>query len=431
MYKGIVSQITVRPHPNADRLALGLVHGHQVIVGKNVVDGQIGVFFPTDGELSHEFCLAENLYSESALNKLELPLPDSRSFGFFSDRRRVRSQRFRGEKSDGFWIEIQKLAWTGYDLDSLKPGDQIDVLGGVLICQKYYTPATLKAMKRAGQVKTGPEKHVIFPKHIDTEQLRYYINSIPKGSLITITEKLHGTSGRFGLVSETIRYTGFAKWLRRLTFRPTEVGRWVYLNGSKNVNLREETDKAGTTLGFYGTNEFRYNVTRNLTLHKGEILYFEIVGFVREGVPIMQTQPIEDKDLKKTYGQFMSYNYGCQGGEHKLFLYRISRLNQDGIPTELSWYQVRERAKELGLKVVPELETPYSHSGMPEVLDTTISYYLDGSSTLDPTHIREGVVVRVDSEFGTRFYKSKSFNFGVLEGYLKDNDQVVDLEESS
>ena len=55
-----------------------------------------------------------------------------------------------------------------------------------------------------------------------------------------------------------------------------------------------------------------------------------------------------------------------------------------------------------------------------------------GPSTLDHTHIREGVVVRVENPDGTtHFLKAKSYEFKVLEGIIKNNDSYVDMEEVS
>jgi len=53
-----------------------------------------------------------------------------------------------------------------------------------------------------------------------------------------------------------------------------------------------------------------------------------------------------------------------------------------------------------------------------------------GASTLDDTHIREGVVVRVEKANGTiKAYKHKSNEFKILEGIMKTSDDYVDAEE--
>jgi len=49
----------------------------------------------------------------------------------------------------------------------------------------------------------------------------------------------------------------------------------------------------------------------------------------------------------------------------------------------------------------------------------------------DPSHIREGVCIRVEHANEHFTLKHKSWLFGALEGYLKDKDEVVDAEEAA
>jgi hypothetical protein len=56
---------------------------------------------------------------------------------------------------------------------------------------------------------------------------------------------------------------------------------------------------------------------------------------------------------------------------------------------------------------------------------------VEGPSFLDPSHIKEGVVLRIESDQGIQFLKHKSHIFKVLEGISKDDDQAVDIEEIS
>jgi hypothetical protein len=438
MYSAIVAPITVRKHPNADKLQLGTVAGHQVVVGLDVHDGDLGVFFPTDGQLSHEMCVANTLYNESACGELGVTAPVVAGFakyGFFSAKRRVRAQKFRGEKSDGYWTELQALAWTGYDLSLLKAGDTFTELDGKLVCNKFYNPATLRAMANA-QKHGKKQPNVVFPKHVDTEQFRYFVGNIPSGSIIWFTEKVHGTSGRYGHVYETYEPHWWTRTVRTLCNRlvgdrvKPKFTRWTHLNGSRNVLLEQSVGE-----GFYGTNDFRYRMTENLQLHKGEIVYFEIVGFVDSERQIMEPQPIDPKQLKdvaKQFGDRMEYTYGCVPGECKKYVYRITRLNEDGVEVELGWPQVIQRCRELGLETVPQLAPPQFYYGDTEKLVTLVNSLTDGVSTLDARHIREGVVLRVDTPDGvTKFYKNKAWVFGVLEGYIKDSDTVVDTEEAA
>jgi hypothetical protein len=428
-YQAIVSKISVRPHPNADRLQLGICHGNQVIVGLDTVDGELGIYFGPDGQLSHDFCVSNKLYTQSAV--LKLGLDDPLTYGFFSDKRRVRAQKFRGEKSDGYWTPLTSLSWTGYDMSLLKEGDTFTELNSYEVCQKYYTPATLRAMAGQKAGKPKARREVLFPEHVDTGQFRN-MRSIPEHAVIYISEKLHGTSGRFGHVLETTDYPWWKRATARIFGFTPERREWKHLSGSRRVVLRDKTGP-----GFYGTTDFRDNVVAGLALRKGEALYFEIVGDVVIGSPIMAVHTVKDelKELKKQYGPTMAYRYGCVPGEHKMFVYRITQLNEDGHEIDLPWTLVQKRCAELGLATVPVLSRGIYES-VPDVdvfatWKAAIEEATDGPSTLDARHIREGVVVRIESSEGIAFLKNKSFSFGVLEGYIKDSEEYIDLEEAS
>lgn len=415
-YSAVVARISTRPHPNADRLLLGTCLGYQVVVGLDTQDGELGVFFASDGQLSEEMCAANDL-----IGYID-PETGEKKGGFFPKNRRVRAQRFRGEKSDGYWTQLSSLSWTGVDVSRLAEGDQFTELNGVPICNKYYTPATLKAMRSGGLQRR--ENH-LFAKHADTAQLKHEISYIPANTVYYITEKLHGTSGRFGYVLEE---KPVRSWWRKLLRKPKVVSEYSHLVGTRNTILKDHTQA-----GFYGNEEFRWNAVQKLenNLHKGEILYFELVGYTTTGAPIMGAQDTSEmKELKKRYGPQMIYKYGQVEGTCELYVYRITRVNEDGNVLELSWPQVKARCSELGIKHVPEIDGPDVYYGEPKVLLAAAEDYMEGSSTLDESHIREGVVIRTDGA-DVKFYKAKSFDFGLLEGYLKQSDDYVDAEEIS
>lgn len=277
----------------------------------------------------------------------------------------------------------------------------------------------------------------MFAKHIDTTPFKRGINMIPEGAVIYISEKLHGTSFRYGHVLEKtpIVYKGLSKWFAKWFRWPTVLSEWTYLNGSRNVVLEKRAPGAE---GYYGKEEFRYAATRRLALHKGEVLYGELVGFTETGKPIMEPQDtsvLKDKQIEKQFGKTIFYRYGAAEGECKMYIYRITQVNEDGHVVELSWPQMVARCRELGLTPVPLVEK-FIYDGDQEALMSRVLLLTDGASgmdalpsRLDASHIQEGVVVRYESEFGTGWLKSKSHIFGLLEGYLKESDNYVDTEE--
>jgi hypothetical protein len=425
-YQAIVGRVQTRPHPNADRIKLGLIYGYQVVVDVNTQDGELMLFFPTDGQLSAQFAEANNLIRRTD------PQTGKPVGGFFEENRRVRCQKFRGQNSDGFAAPLSYLAFTGGDITTIREGLTLDMFHGVPLCNKYVTKATAVAQtvrdkkeKRAYQA-TCP----MLKRHFDTQQYRFNSQRIPDGALLTITEKLHGTSERLGNVLVD-RYTE-RKWpLSKLGFKPKVSRHWEDVVGTRNVALIP-----GKVDAFYGGDAgFRYKVIEKLRgqLHKGETLYFEVVGFTESGAPIMDTQDITDPKMKKRYGDMMVYSYGCLPGEAKAYVYRITQADEFGRTVELSWFQVQARCAELNVDTVPVIAQFIVPSNHGEFIDNVVNSlgYEEHPSILSPTHIREGVCIRVEHSAMFDIFKHKSFAFGVLEGYLKDKGDTVDTEEAA
>lgn len=150
----------------------------------------------------------------------------------------------------------------------------------------------------------------------------------------------------------------------------------------------------------------------------------------------MPPHEIEDKELKKQYGDQMIYSYGCAPNtpnvpKFKVFVYRMTRTNEDGIKSEVPYHQLVSRCKELGLDIVPELKESFIYDGDKEKLYELCNSLAEGPSTLDPSHIKEGVVIRVEHPNQETNYKCKSFHFCMLEGIQKNNPEFVDEEESN
>lgn len=435
MYKAKVVKLSTRPHPNADRLALGYVNGIQVVVGKDVQDGTIGVFFPCDGQISPEFLKFHNLYRHAELNQ------DTTKQGYFDDNGRVQAEKLRGERSDGFFCLVSDFAYTGYDLSLLKLGTEFDELNGHKICEKYYTPATRNAMKQTGKRAKMTQADYNFPRHFETEQLQYNLDKVDSGDIVIITEKCHGTSTRIGYV-QVERQVKLSFWQRLYNLLPlpkfaTVTRNYELVIGTRNTIANWITPDS--------SEYYRIELAKPLEgmLKKGEVVYAEIVGFDSFGKHIMNPQGTSKlPEIKKQYGEIMQYRYGCRWNEvgksqRKMFVYRITQVNEDGYEQELSWYQVKARCQELGLETVHELIEPfiygYSFAVNPqEDFMNRCDVLVKGNSTLDNTHIREGVVVRVEKANGKmKCYKHKSFEFKVLEGILKQDDNYVDTEEIS
>lgn len=443
MYKGIVTKLkNVRPHPNADKVQLATCHGNQVVVGLDCKEDHWGVYFPCDGQLSHEFCHANNLYRDKTKNKF----PDDKA-GMFDDNRRVRAQRFRGEISDGFWTPLHSFGFI-YVTGLVDEGLEIDEWGGVPICNKYINPNTIKAAQQNQGKKTRVAKtSVMFKEHIDTEHFGKNVHQINREDLVVITEKLHGTSHRVGHVLVDRDLNWFERLLIKLGIKINET-EWAYLNGTRRVVLEEA--KSNATQFHDPTIRDKAFALFKGNLRKGETVYLEIVGYENENTPIMpsvDTSKMGDKEFTKQYSNMgdkkhMVYSYGCSTAQQDFYVYRMTMTNPDGQSVDYTWDDVVKRCNEIGVKHVPEItrfrriemELTYpSINGDRDFNDKItelVDIYSKGKSMLDDTHIREGVCVRLESGLVPRIYKHKSFEFKVLEGIVKDSG-VVDMEESS
>ena len=90
---------------NCDNVQAAIIFSNSVIVGKNCQAGDVGLFFPVECALSHEFLSNNNLYRHSQFGNI-----DATKTGFFEQNRRIKAMRFRGNKSEGFWIPLSSLS---------------------------------------------------------------------------------------------------------------------------------------------------------------------------------------------------------------------------------------------------------------------------------------------------------------------------------
>lgn len=406
-YNAIVSKIKVAPHPNADRLQLGYVRGARVVVSLETQDDQLGVFFPADGQISAEFATAHDLVARKDAQ-------GNRAGGFFETNRRVRAQNLRGVRSEGFWVPLSYFEFTGYDVTQLTEGMEFDTLNKIPICNKFYTKATLSVINGKKRVRFN----VDMPEHGETAQFRFV--DVPTGAYVSVSEKEHGTSFRYGYVDTfTPR-----KWWQRLFSRSEYVIKKEYVLGTRRAILGKKNEQEFTG-GYYGNGDPYTIAPAKLhgKLKPNEIVYGEVVGFLKIGAALFTQNAAKLPDVKKQYGENVVFKYGCLPGESKLKVYRIV---QDG--RDLSRFEIERRCEELGVEMVRELDS-LVFDGDRDALNARVEALLEGPSTFDDSHLREGVCLRIESPHGIRIVKAKSWTFGVLEGYIKDDENYVDAEE--
>ena len=440
MYNAYVTTIkNLRKHPNADRLQLGECFGNTVCVNLDYTEGQIGIYFPTDGQLSIEFAEANNL-----LRKKD---EDGNNVGGYMDptKRNVAAIRLRGEKSDGLFLPLTCLESFG-DISTLKVGDVINVFNGHEICQKYI-PRRNPSRRTSNGNKTRKKKVNIAPlfmEHADTEQLAYNLSAFKPGDEIEITLKMHGTSQRTGYlpVFKGHKRTLLDKILRR---EGTPIYDWGYVSGTRRTVL-ENYDG-----GYYGSNEFREQHSKSFEgkLWKGEEIFFEVVGFTHTGAPIMATadnKKLNDKEFIKQYGKETVFSYGCSPtGWNRddiranpcpvsdIYVYRMTMTNEDGNVVEYTPDFMRYRCEQMSVKTVLPLYRgfiPEDVEDAGEWVKNLVEQYYDGPDPIGKNHIREGCVVRIVNRPKFTAYKHKNFSFKVLEDIIKVEADAPDMEEA-
>ena len=442
-YCGYVVKVEhLRKHTNADRLQIATFFGNDTIVSLETKLGDIGVYFPVDGQLSERFCAVNDLVRRKDENGNQV--------GGYLDpnKRNIKALKLRGEKSDGLYLPITCLA-DFCKISDLKVGDTIDILNGELICQKYiprsndYTKIRAKGTHKA-KVNIAPT----FYEHIDTAQLAYNLNAFRCGDIVQLTLKMHGTSGRTGYLPLVhVKRSWFDKLFHRHGKEYKEYG---YITGTRRVVLTE--NRRG---GFYASDDFRHAMAKKFEnkLRKGETVYYEIVGFQGpNGAPIMSqvaNSKVKDANFVKQYGEMTTFAYGCSpNGTYEMqtngagdmitppccevYVYRMTMVNEDGDIVEYSPAQIKERCEQMGVNTVMEFETfvipNYIDAG--EYVLRKVEQYFDGPDPIGMIHVREGVVARILNRPNFAVYKHKNFSFKVLEGIAKDEATEPDIEEA-
>lgn len=418
-HKAIVAKITeVMPIPGADKIHVAVVLGERVIVSKEWGVGFEGILFPVDVQLSEEFCFENNLYRRSEMNK------DKEKKGFFDDNRRVRAQPFLKVKSEGFFAGKECIAYAGDS--NLKLGESFDEVNGKKICQKYLTEKAKIARGNAVTKQAKKNYAPFFEKHVDSEQFKHYAENIPKGSLLSFHAKVHGTSARMAYTKVSVDLPKWKELVNKLIpVFPTE--KWEHVVGTRNVVLQDSNKE-----GFHGSEQFRFDVMEKVKpfLEQGMTIYGEIAGFAN-GKPIMPKHSVEvlkDKQFTKKYGKDVTYSYGCKEHEFRFHVYRITYLNHEGENVDFTQAQLEKWCKDRDILATVEVHPPMVYDGDSVKLRALVESLTERPELLtedyiDPSHVSEGIIIRVDSgKMKPDFYKSKSYAFRCMEGLCKAED---------
>jgi len=180
----------VLAHPNADRLELAQIKGWQCVVPRGRYQaGSLVTYIPVDAVLP-------------------APLAERLGIAKYLTNGRVRCARLRGEPSYGVLVDVEDPSWT--------EGTDVRAHYGI---EKYVPPLRVSA----GDAETP---HPLFASYTDIENLRNFTGIFEPGEEVSVTEKIHGTNCRVGLVEG--EWMAGSMEVRRKRPPPEETARSTY-----------------------------------------------------------------------------------------------------------------------------------------------------------------------------------------------------------
>ena len=398
----VVKVDNIRLHTNADRLEIITIDGGNIIVARDSVKtGDVMIYCAVESALNKDFLSKNNQFEDKELNA------DVNLKGFFNKKGRVRAINLRGEPSRGFlfplrWIEVWRPDMNIQDIEKWV-GTEFDTIDGIQFSKKYIVEIperkthgnkTNRRNKRLKQFDKLIENQFNF--HYDTQALAKYLYKVNPEDVISITEKLHGTSICVAHILVNRQLNWFEKLLKKtgVKIQATEYGDIVSSRGViKNRYINKEVGE-----GFYEVDVWMEASKRIIpVLAKGEEVFAEIVGYL----------PGTTKFIQK------NHDYRCNEGDFEIYVYRVTCTNPDGIVYELSAAQVQQWCKSKGLKAVrelyygkakdlyPELDTEqHWHQNFFEKLkNDKEKFFMECYSPNSYNQIpHEGIVIRNDSD---------------------------------
>lgn len=403
--------------PGLDNLIGVPAFGYQALTQKaDVKPGDLRVLFTAETQLDGEYASTNNLYRNSTMLNAD-PTAD----GYLEANGRVRAIRLRKHTSNALLMPLSSLAYTGYDVSSLKPGDTFDELNGHTVCRKYVPRGAKAAQAAAGPKVRKQVDERLFPKHLDTEHLFRNLHHLRTPKRVVVTQKLHGTSWRganvpVGRVKGWVERVVVNKWLGI----PTPDTEYRHVFGSRNVvKGRAENNH------YYDTDLWSaFGRKLEGLIPENYILYGELVGWVDEQTPIQK-----------------GYTYDLPPGECELYVYRVATVNSRGFLSDLPWEGVEDFCRDIGLKTAPVLEfgnlwTSPELGGEDGFIEAFTKRWLDvrlyddaepdALPLSNPKTVDEGVCVRIEGQI-PRILKAKSPKFLEFETKRLDEGDL-DLE---
>lgn len=370
-------------HPNADTLGIVKIEGYQVIIKLgNFNVGDYGVYIYPDSIVpqTEPFRFIWNDYVETDGTVRE-------------SRRRITVRKFRKEWSEGLLLPVTDFKEELQHIDWNEGIDVSDLLG-----IHHYEPQELGSTNREFKKRKYPKTlkgwfHYILKFYwlrdlykrfhndaikdlglpvYDVEAFKNHVNAFTEGEPVVVTEKIHGSNGRF-----------------------------VYRNGKMHAGSRKLWKSKASKCIWRKVLEQHPWIEKWCKANPEYALYGEVCP----------TQK--------------NFNYGCKDGETKFFVFDI--LKPDG--TWMDWFEQFYDAQFYAL--YPELQQHWVpiHNGALLFNVDNIKKLVDGPSLVEGAkHIREGAVIRPVKERhvpGLGRLQLKIVSNAFLEREGKDNEDLL------
>jgi hypothetical protein len=487
----------------SDFLVQTIVDGNSIVISKGMFEtGEPVIYCMNETQLNKEFLSVNNQFEIGSLElnknaKEVLALMDEgkndeakKLVGFFNKYGRVKLIRLRGCPSYGCIFKKESLVNWNKKLEDVNLEDyftvdengyehpfEFDTIDGKLFAEAYVPPMPevrhgrtdklfrkrMKKLQRFNRMVPGQ-----FSYHYSTSQLQANMWRFTPDKVVTISDKLHGTSSCNANVltkipirlSLTQQYSNKVikreiKMLRckeqrfywqrdivkkrrkaleakliqnyRIDYGPVYSSRGVIKNQYINKNV---------TPGFYGVDIWsEYGELLKPYIPKGITVYSEICGYLTGS----------DKMIQK------GYDYGCKRGENFIMPYRITFTDPEGNKTEWNVTEVygwtinlikehpelAERVHPINILyhgtlggLYPEISTTehWQENVLQALKDDKEHFGMELNEPMCINKVpREGIVIRIDDDEKAEAFKLKCFKFLSKEGAELDANGV-DIE---
>lgn len=274
--------------------------------------------------------------------------PAKRKVGFFNRYGRVKMIRLRGCPSYGYLFGVESMKKFCPDIETVNleeliglDFDTVNVNGEDVLFCKAYVPRVkvtkLPSRTERRQKKVAKFNRVIdFDFHYETWKLQKNMQNFNRNDVVDITLKLHGTSwiGANILVKYPKKFhTPFKKlnkWLQKmyLQYVPSKWQSYSVDYGnvcSSRSVIKNKEFNPDVGSGYYKSDVWTEmnNLIKDF-IPQGYTLYGEIIGYEIGSERMIQKE----------------YDYGCEKGENKLMIYRITETDPDGKKREFTVSEV-------------------------------------------------------------------------------------------